>query len=940
MQNVDPINGWARAMRARLRHSNQYQVEAPLSDGIIAFFTGLGAPYANWQYVAGWDQSLSLTGSTTEHAVARVIHPAFFGQFNGQRWYAAQGDGWREKSSRVCCIGSINVGDSQSTSDSVLGAINRYEQLAESGIYIAKKQFRSGLVLCGEASETVLSPPWIVFTTGFAGNAISPDAQYARNSDSAFFPSLSGTWPDMTVLAITSNDGNAENATRIFASGSERKLRAVLGFSHATSRYFATLCFDRFVFSVSRNRGNNSSNFGLSPTPPGFDSAESWRNNRLEVFSICFATISQQVPQALAERRDAGVIPSSNYSLLCGGIENVDPSAMVSDETPYDYAQTVVSSFVSGSVQRWNFNTQSFQNSDATFENPEFRVLNSESQLGLGNTSARLPNSETHPVRASRTFLKNDQVPQGNLADEPISFVMLRSAKMARFAAPVDDADVTFPVVTAAQQSTFRFRGKSITGAGVRFSPWSSNTFSGAIDAEGATQKVQPTQIDPPALAANLNTTHEYREGSQVSEDYSGTYVRRDDVIKFESAGAPLGSVSRFYNYEWLLLWPFLSSPSLRADYHPNQQWDEQSYLAGVVAGVLGGTARLGEARYNTGKIREGENAQLSQFGGYLGFSYGQMDGRHPEGWTDSLSNLASAAQVRRAASVSFLPSLAGKEFVCNSSSVAGVPWQAGLFHCIDDGVAFQKSATRNFSGLREVATYTSIQTVTFPNQRKAIQTTGQTIQSSWLGSVVHRCSFATPTVEIFVQWSASLQSPGPYKVRPPFPSPNQGLDLDREASTVAPSMFVRTTDLAQVTPVLVAEVWVRAVGECDVASDYTFPELFQNSGTYSHKVRVFSVSGGQVNTQVLKDFSDSQFVPSAWADDSPVATASVSFRKLGAFPFNRAQTQRLLDGETVTPTYWFLDDEGTALESQPVTVPWHNDTFGTYKLEFRLVTD
>jgi hypothetical protein len=507
---------------------------------------------------------------------------------------------------------------------------------------------------------------------------------------------------------------------------------------------------------------------------------------------------------------------------------------------------------------------------------------------------------------------------------------------MARFAAPVDDADVTFPVVTAAQQSTFRFRGKSITGTGVRFSPWSSNTFSGAIEDAGATQKVPPTQIDPPTLDAILDFNIDTLPYSGPTEDLAGTFLRGIEVLRSELAGAPAGAP--LYNNERLFL--NVSNPPLRADYQPGQQWNEQAYLAGVVTSVLGGSQPLFGTSYNTGKIKAGEAAKTGQFGSYLGFLYSQMEDRHPEGWTDNFDPFTSANQTRRAASVSFLPSLAGKEFVCNSEPVGGVSWQAGLFHCLDDGVAFAASATRDFSGVRQVQTYTSIQESPRPFGRVNVQVSGRRMNSSWLGNVVHRCSFATPTVEIFVQWSASLQSPGPYKVRPPFPSPNQGLDLDREASTVAPSMFVRTTDVTQATPVLVAEVWVRGVGECDVASDYTFPELFQNSGTYSHKVRVSSVSGGQVNTQVLKDFADSQFVPSAWADDSPVATASVSFRKLGAFPFNRAQTQRLLDGETVTPTYWFLDDEGTALESQPVTVPWHNDTFGTYKLEFRLVTE
>lgn len=245
---------------------------------------------------------------------------------------------------------------------------------------------------------------------------------------------------------------------------------------------------------------------------------------------------------------------------------------------------------------------------------------------------------------------------------------------------------------------------------------------------------------------------------------------------------------------------------------------------------------------------------------------------------------------------------------------------------------------------MKETEVYSSIQSVPFPNDptistvswSRVIQRTGR----GWTGKVEHACTFNTKTVELSIKWSAALQSPGPYKVMPPHEVNAAGLSYGRAPSRVAPAMWVKTEDVANVTPILVAEVWARAVGEVDVSSTYTFPEIFGTSGTYKHKVVAANAQTFANNlTPVSIDLDDAVIGHTRTFDkDALVSPQAMDMRYLGAFPFNRAQTQRLLDGETVEPTYWFLDDEGTALESQPITVPWHNDTFGTYKLKFRLV--
>ena len=200
------------------------------------------------------------------------------------------------------------------------------------------------------------------------------------------------------------------------------------------------------------------------------------------------------------------------------------------------------------------------------------------------------------------------------------------------------------------------------------------------------------------------------------------------------------------------------------------------------------------------------------------------------------------------------------------------------------------------------------------------------------------------------MRWRGSLQSPGPYKVAPPFANEIDGVNVENGKSRVSPRMFVKQSQIDQATPILIADVWVRAVGTVNVSSNYTLPEAFGNSGTYTHK----TLARTHTQKKLEKDLPDVSIghrgeiaqgigqldVIQSWVKGEPVSSDALDWKYLNGFIFNRAQTQRLLDGETVEPTYWFLDNEGSAVESEPVCVHWHNTTFGTYKLQFRLIMD
>ena len=908
----------------------------------------------------------TLDGSTSSHATAKVISTAFTTRINGVQWIASSADGYRQNSSRICCIGQIGRGR-VSTGGSFYGdnvglvfdGID--EQISQDigqGIFVDAVPSRKGVFLCGELNTITLQSP-------FALCSIGPVSQIL--SDARLFDPHSATTP--INYKITYPYAFAESCIDIVGVQGQPQ-RVLLAFAPATikcavchrtsdSKFFVTAVSGR---SCGLRPGwPDSSNYDGQPTvlrPPTPLGVGAWRDNTINCSFVRFECNSLEVSAELASRNDCAHT-STEVNTLWAGVENTTPSALVCDETPFDFAAIVSVPFLSSTIQQGDTlqNPVQFFSGDVSFENPQHVFVNSPSVLGVGSKASRLPQTERIANATTATYRKHGPGQSGTLAEEDMSLVQLRSYRMLSNSPPLCDDDVCFPVMQPAGQSVFRFRGHDITGNTVSFVPWSSNTFTSPVTSFGK------TQLTAPQIVTALPVNGFGLPSSQRGTVLSGTYLLPDRAITYEEVATPATYPLRLYNRTTYTLppcnagnlSPFAEQPShppLKAVYHPNSAFDELAFMTGALASACPSvnTTSREACFYGTGKP-SGESE------GREGWRLQNIEDNHPAGWNVSLSVSASGANytatstkysVRSSpsgfasdltASLHFMPSLAGKEYQCTSKQLFGGTLQAGLFHCLGTGVQQQDTAVMLFKGLKETKTGSITPSFDVPTR---------TEQSAWDGSAMHVCTFRTTVVELFVRWSATLQSPGPYQVREPLPRYRNYNGLATSGSVLAPSMFCRQADAANVTPILVADVWVRAIGECDVSSTYTFPSAFGTSGTYGHTINVW-----QTTNQGIGIASDPVDLASAsyghaetpffnytrvWPTNQNIPTSQKSTRYLGSFPFNRAQTQRLLNGETVTPTYWFLDDEGSALESQPVTVPWHNGTFGTYKLEFRLV--
>jgi hypothetical protein len=945
----DSLNGVARALRCRHFFAGGVTPSTPGSfsaasqqqnrtiydrtDGFDPAFEG------DYYVITGRYQGAfeEVSGTTDIHATARLA-AQFFGRFNNQDWLAESP--WRGGLSRIACVHSFRAEQSAFNNDSS----DDYEEIANK-LFKQKRSARSAVILCALREEKVLRSPWVMGGVVALGHPRDSAEQYAVDASLPFLGQRvnSGTSvftagsKALAGLLTLDHYPNHEHAVLVVPAGGAVKLAIAY---HVTQEKF----FSVITAGYETLFASNATAFTPSP---------GWtRGSRsISVRFFSFATLAEEISAELAARNDAGGTGLVNkFNLLLGGVDNVTPSAMVASELPFDFGEKCVRSFYSTSIQR-------LISGDAAFEHPNYAFLNCENVLGLGAASARLGTQERVTNTEDRAYI----APNESLVYDRLSYVELKSSRHWMPQQPFDDEDVTFPIVKTQDQDSFIFSGTTITGTGLRFVPWASNTFTNPIQSYSPNNTLGqvPQDFSTTRQGSTLGqvgfTPPENESGTWFSSTQNGGFPFPFDSSIFEiplggmpdgsvyeaqDAGTPGNSSRRFYDLTATTL-P-TQNPSAFATYAPNASFDEQSYMTGVVITAC-------PSSYSFGKLAENAQPQSS-----FGYTSNQLVDKHPVAWPGGGAQRAhiyidgqrfAGEIVFSVGARVFMPSLAGKEFVCANDTVAGYACQAGLFHYLDAGESFSKTGTRHFAGQKIVQTYSNINFVPFSptiGLNGSINYTVSFNGTMWTGKVEHACTFNTKTVELFIKWSAALQSPGPYKVTPPHEVNAAGLTYGRSPSLVAPAMWVKTEDVDAATPILVAEVWARAVGEVDVSSTYTFPEVFGTSGTYKHKVIAATAQTFANNsTPVSIDLDDAVIGHTRTFDkDALVSPQAMDMRYLGAFPFNRAQTQRLLDGETVTPTYWFLDDEGTALESQPVAVPWHNDTFGTYKLEFRLVTE
>jgi len=634
------------------------------------------------------------------------------------------------------------------------------------------------------------------------------------------------------------------------------------------------------------------------------------------------------------------------------------------DEKPFDYAEKQRISCYSESMFRVKDSVILSQ--DADFQRPENLALNSENVTGV-DPSERLPNGTT------KTFLKAGESEFGTFSDEPVCVVALRSyAIHNRF----DVQDGAAPY----SDGKFRFQGKIIKQTGIEFVPWSSNSFSGTKYSWSPDQDSTPT---PAASSSDSYVSYCFKSTQSPQEDdLSGKWYTEASVYDITDAGTPSdlwferrypsnntnqqgggvvwpqnlfayssGSRVRIYSGTRTIMPLFYADVfKPKKDYHPNVSFDEEGWLAASICNDIQAVGRSSES--------SGYDDPWGRYFGEFASPIGQFDTSVPA--NRFYARRESAFLTRRLfengsgyyaihadtgwtpgwQQHTFMPSLAGKEFLCGKSDVRGKKLSDCLFHCFDSGHSFTKTLVRNFVGKKETVS-ASVSDANFTSGAAGYRVDQAIVFSEYSGSFSHACTFNTDRVEVYVQWSASLQCPGAYRAGRAMPKMITNQNVEDPPSIISPMLFVKESEYDDATPILVAQVWVRANGTVSVSTTADLPSEFGFEGAQTvGRARVYRV--GNSSTFDVVDLSAARLGDQDFfsTEDDTVTPSAVGMRYLGAFPFNRSQTQQLLDGETVTPTHWYMKEEGSDFESQPVCVPWHNDTFGTYKLKFRLVTE
>jgi hypothetical protein len=206
-----------------------------------------------------------------------------------------------------------------------------------------------------------------------------------------------------------------------------------------------------------------------------------------------------------------------------------------------------------------------------------------------------------------------------------------------------------------------------------------------------------------------------------------------------------------------------------------------------------------------------------------------------------------------------------------------------------------------------------------------------------------------TPEVTLFVRWHASLQGLGDYKPGGLGTHFTNGIDIDDQRGSVSPFHWVRTSRIGELSPVLIAELWMTARSTADVSVEWQWPEdlpELQSSfparagyGTDSNRstadVSEFNVFAGGVYGTF--NWPTNVPVPVARHESQGAFLHDKSPFLAGVFVFNREQTSRLLNGESVYPTRWMEYDEGDPAGDEPQLLRWHQARPATVRPSFTL---
>jgi hypothetical protein len=656
-------------------------------------------------------------------------------------------------------------------------------------------------------------------------------------------------------------------------------------------------------------------------------------------------------------------------------------SAMPLDYEEWDFAATCKREFLAQGVPYVSgFDLGPIPQSHLTVTQSQYNRMHTPDFPGIGSPSAMLPDREALLSSASKPYYHfTGANTLADLRTADFSLVMLKSLSLIANGNEASDAASVVPVVLPADQSRFRFAGHDITGTTVRFEAESAaNGVSfgrtqnpGELPVFDATPETRQTRywatgFDGMQLNAPVQSdlSGEYWSPAQYFAVISGGGGEYDSIhnvflrnfqdvvtpgvevfVNAQNVGVPQNARIRFYDYT-LQAPPHAEVPFRRRGMHSrgysqsqsfvkSLPWDEEGYVAGMLAhamvpsdpGAFTGAGAFNVMRFPVAPVY-GEQAPLP-----LG-SAASPNAPARDMWKVLPSN-----------GVNPLPVVCGHDYHCTHQAFAGKQATAGLFSYDGEGPTRQVVVPYIGRGIKATVTHR----VPFePAGNSAKLAIADVSYEPIEVSSNLTATLDTEQVTIFVQWHASLQGLGAYVPRPS--GSQEGIDIDDHRGTVSPYHYVRTSRAAELSPVLVADLWFTARGRATVTSEATFPEGLpemqashegkrqnSNSSNAATALHEFDLTSQWIGSGGTASFDGNSPRPRSIHATQDITISDKMPFYAGTFVFNRDQTAALLRGESVAPTRWMEFPEGDSRGDEPQYLEWHNNSFATIKPVFRL---
>lgn len=906
--------------------------------------------------------------SFTTQIISDFVFPTVY--IDGKSWVASQSPGVANTAAD-CAFVAATVGWPAATDRSRLGANNHTQLL--SGLYLPTIEYWHTQLHRASLQEDQLSHPSIgvavgqaFYDMGLTGAAAPQNVSLQAVSDLVVPYTVRDTisyggWQIVrlpTVMSLIAK-GSASAVTPItelltFASpwvvsaiaidprtGEEWLTAANVGITNTDAFY------GRHNVSLSRDLMRYPTFSSVSAEP-------------------LFSYLTCSLLSAMATNETSG-----NYSVMDGrtiyqiqiarrGASVGGNTAMPLDYDTWDFAAVCKREFYSIAVYARD-SVAAAPPSHQSFESPEFFRLYEPSTASIGSPMSLLPQRETTPVSVDKPYyhqIEGSSVPDLRSAD--FSLVMLKGMSLI-YQNGLFASDESSLVPVLPSQTAFRFQGHDIAGTTVRFDPiaWSSGTSFGATpQAMPEAQQLQPTQWQAEFTASFSSSTLPDASGDYWMPVVGGFFQGFSGVsgalpangfsfVVQQNPTVPPGTNTLRYDYEIYLPPNTLNvNPFWLTQYHAAQSftqfaaWDEASYNAGLYAQAFLDAQSDGYDpqwhNYSSPPPPRFLRYPVDASGDRDVLISGARAWKSPQ--PDKLPASISAATA--------LPMVCGVDYSCTSALIGGKQPSAGLFSYAGNGPSATVVVPCYSRGVKATSVWQNTPYLeAYPYSYYYADVNFSTFDIPGNFTV----SMTTPEVNLFVRWHASLQGLGSYKpggLSTHFPN---GIDIDDQRGSVSPFHWVRTSRIGELSPVLVAELWMTARSTADVSAEWQWPEelpplnsSFSAQATYGSEIATQTADLSEFNV-----FSGGLYgafnsppnvpVPRARHQSEGAYLHDKSPFLAGVFVFNRQQTERLLDGETVYPTRWMEYDEGDPLGDEPQLLRWHQALPATIRPSFTL---